>query len=111
MNTLLLVSPDFDRVCAYINRIYDEEFFVLTTEMLWTHISDHLYTLVNRIEDPDPILTELLFGGTDLLYTHVPVIIPHPVHRVVGDNGMTCDFPMVILVECVYYEHFYRQNA
>lgn len=108
MNSYLLASIDWENLTSYINAQYDIDDWVLTGPMLGTHLFDHFTMLNDQGVDPDPTLTAYISPTDEFLYNWVPVLTDHLSTRVVGDNGVVCECPIIIWVDRVYYDHFYR---
>ncbi|AGB07186.1 hypothetical protein [Vibrio phage VP4B] len=104
-----MASVDYPALTSYVNRLYDEDHAVLTTEMLGTHLTTHLAMLNDKGEDPDPVLTEMLFINPMFHLTHFPVMIDRTAFTITWENGLVCECPMIILMRRLYYDHFYRQ--
>lgn len=109
MNLFLLASVDYPRMAQYVNSLYDNDQWVLTSETLGTHLADHLFKLNDQGSDPDPCLTDMIIEDQVQLGSFVPVMKDFTAKVLYPDNGIPCHCPMIILMDRSYYEHFYRQ--
>ncbi|UVD32252.1 hypothetical protein [Vibrio phage phiKT1028] len=108
MSSYLLASVDYNSLTTYVNSLYDLDNWVLTTELLGTHIATHIASLNDQGEDPDPLLTDYLVVDRSFYTMYVPVMLDKIAFTITGDNGVVCDCPLIVLVERMYYNHFYR---
>lgn len=108
MNLFLLADIDYPLMARYVNSLYDPDAWVLSSDMLGTHLNDHFYHL-NGNEDPDPTLTQIIFPDETLYHSFVPVMKDHTAAVLDIDEGVSCSCPMIMLVHRAHYDHFYRR--
>ncbi|QDH47527.1 hypothetical protein HWC35_gp133 [Vibrio phage USC-1] len=109
MNLFLLVDVNYPLLTQYVNSLYDPDTWVLNSDMLGTHLNDHLHHLNDQHGDPDPILTNLILPDTTLLEMFVPIMKDRTAVMLPTVDGGVCHCPMIMLVNRVHYDHFYRQ--